>query len=189
MALRNRKSSQDSSIRASAESQEPAGLGRVLERNIEVLYRRREQEAANAPLEQRIADAITRFTGSMSFVYLHILIFGFWIIANLRLIPGIPAWDESFVILAMAASVEAIFLSTFVLISQNRMAAVADRRADLDLQITLLTEHEITKLTTVVSEIATKMGIKTGVDHELAEIKRDVSPEDVLEEIEKKTGQ
>ena len=65
-----------------------------------------------------------------------------------RLIPGVPRWDPSFVVLAMMASVEAIFLSTFVLISQNRMAAAADKRADLDLQISLLAEHEVTKLVT-----------------------------------------
>jgi uncharacterized membrane protein len=49
-------------------------------------------------------------------------VFGFWIVANLHWVPGVPVWDESFVVLAMLASVEAIFLSTFVLISQNRMA-------------------------------------------------------------------
>ena len=71
-------------------------------------------------------------------------LFGFWIVANLDWVPGVPAWDPSFVVLAMAASVEAIFLSTFVLISQNRMAA--DKRADLDLQVSLLAEHEVTRL-------------------------------------------
>ena len=54
-------------------------------------------------------------------------------------------------LLAMIASVEAIFLSTFVLISQNRMAAAADKRADLDLQISLLAEHEVTSLVTLLS--------------------------------------
>ena len=62
----------------------------------------------------------------------------------------------------MIASVEAIFLSTFVLISQNRMAAAADKRADLDLQISLLAEHEVTKLVTLVSGIADRMGVKRG---------------------------
>ena len=66
-------------------------------------------------------------------MYLHLLVFGVWVIANLGWIPAVPAWDRSFVVLAMLASVEAIFLSTFVLITQNRMAAAADQRADLDL--------------------------------------------------------
>jgi uncharacterized membrane protein len=120
----------------------------------------------------------------MLFVYLHLAIFGFWIIANLGWVPGVGKWDESFVVLAMWASVEAIFLSTFVLISQNRMAVVADKRADLDLQISLLAEHEITKLATLVAGIADHLGVQTHADPEIEEVKRDVAPEAVLDEIE-----
>src|SRR4051794_18771179 len=136
----------------------PAGLTPVLGRNIEALCRRRAQKAAGASWQDRIADAITRFTGSMSFVYLHLAVFGFWIVANLGWIPGVPRWDESFVVLAMVASVEAIFLSTFVLITQNRMAAAERERADLDLQISLLAEHEITKLARLLGAIAERVG-------------------------------
>ncbi|HEV3409752.1 MAG TPA: DUF1003 domain-containing protein [Chthoniobacterales bacterium] len=121
----------------------------------------------------------------MLFVYIHLAIFGFWIIANLRWLPGIPAWDESFVVLAMVASVEAIFLSTFVLITQNRMAAAADKRADLDLQISLLAEHELTKVATLLSEIARHMGVTTKVEGELEEVKQDVAPDAVLDRLEK----
>jgi uncharacterized membrane protein len=84
----------------------------------------------------------------------------------------------------MVASVEAIFLSTFVLISQNRMAAAADKRADLDLQINLLAEHEVTKLVTMVSAIADYLNINTNVESEVEELKQDVAPEAVLDEIE-----
>ncbi|MBK3798708.1 DUF1003 domain-containing protein [Azospirillum brasilense] len=158
----------------------------MLERNIQTLHQRREREEVEATAEERIADAITRFTGSMTFVYLHLAFFGFWIIANLGWVPGVPRWDPSFVVLAMIASVEAIFLSTFVLISQNRMSEVASKRADLDLQISLLAEHEITKLTALVSSIADHMGVKTDVDSDLDVIKQDVAPEAVLDQIEAK---
>ena len=161
----------------------PPGLGSVLERNIEALKQRREREEAEATVQERIAEAITRFTGSMLFVYIHLAIFGFWIVANLGWIPGVPKWDESFVVLAMEASVEAIFLSTFVLISQNRMAALADKRADLDLQISLLTEHEVTSLVRMVRQIAERVGVE--VPHEeVAELERNVAPEAVLDAIE-----
>jgi uncharacterized membrane protein len=160
------------------------GLSPVLERNIRALQLRREQEENEASAEERVAEAITRFTGSMRFVYLHLAFFGFWIVANLGWVPGVAAWDPSFVVLAMVASVEAIFLSTFVLISQNRMAAAADKRADLDLQISLLAEHEVTRLATMVSGIADRMGVKTEADADLEEITRDVAPEAVLDEIE-----
>jgi uncharacterized membrane protein len=165
---------------------QPSGLTPVLERNIEALFKRRKREEQASSVQERAADAITRFTGSMRFVYLHVLIFGLWIVANLHWIPGIPAWDESFVVLAMVASVEAIFLSTFVLITQNRMAAAADQRADLDLQISLLAEHEITKLAAVVSDLAAKLGVENQSDRELQEVKQNIKPEAVLDRIEKK---
>jgi uncharacterized membrane protein len=123
----------------------------------------------------------------MLFVYIHLAIFGCWIVANLHWLPGVPTWDESFVILAMVASVEAIFLSTFVLISQNRMAVTADKRADLDLQISLLTEHELTKMAVLLSDMATQMGIRTKVEKELEQVTRDIAPDAVLDEIEKKS--
>ncbi len=163
---------------------QPPGMSSVLSRNIEALTRRRRTEERNATLQERVAEVITRFTGSMLFVYLHLAIFGFWIVANLGWVPGVPRWDESFVVLAMMASVEAIFLSTFVLISQNRMQAAADKRADLDLQISLLAEHEVTRLVTLTKAIADRLQVRTDVDAEIPEIARNVAPEAVLDELE-----
>jgi uncharacterized membrane protein len=96
----------------------------------------------------------------------------------------VPRFDPTFVVLAMVASVEAIFISTFVLVSQNRMAAQADQRADLDLQISLLAEHEITRLITLVSEMARRMGVPEAHDPELEELERDVAPEQVLDRMQ-----
>jgi uncharacterized membrane protein len=156
----------------------------VVERNIQALLSRRNQEEKTKGVQDRIADAISRFAGSMTFVYLHLIGFGLWIIVNLGWTP-LPAFDPTFVILAMFASVEAIFLSTFVLITQNRMAAQADRRADLDLHISLLAEHEVTRLITLVSAMAQRMGVEPSVSHpELAELEKDVDPEKVLDQIE-----
>jgi len=86
----------------------------------------------------------------------------------------------------MVASVEAIFLSTFILITQNRMSAAADRRAKLDLQISLLAEQEVTKLAALLSAIADRLGIQTEVDAEVEELKQDIAPEAVLDEIEER---
>ena len=82
---------------------QPPGLSPVLERNIRALRERRRREEAEATAEERVAGAITRFTGSMRFVYLHLALFGFWVAANLGWVPGVPAWDPSFVVLAMVA--------------------------------------------------------------------------------------
>jgi uncharacterized membrane protein len=158
-------------------------LAPVLARNIEALVRRRRNEEKSAAWQQRAADAITRFTGSMTFVALHVAGFGSWILANLGVVPGVPVWDPDFVRLAMVASVEAIFLSTFVLISQNRMAEAADKRADLDLQVSLLAEHEITALIRLLSQIAETVGVRRS--DELEDVQRDISPERVLDELER----
>lgn len=132
-----------------------AGMSHVIERNIHVMMKRSTEEENKKSAEEKIADSITRFTGNMLFVYIHLFIFSTWILWNSGIL-GFKPFDESFVILAMFASVEAIFLSTFVLISQNRMNVEADKRAELDLQISLLTEHELTRLITIVNAMAKK---------------------------------
>lgn len=168
---------------------QPGNLSSALERNIQALICRREEEAEAATLQERVAEAITAFTGSMTFVYIHLAFFSFWIVANMGWIPFVTPWDPTLVILAMEASVEAIFLSTFVLISQNRMAKADDKRADLNLQISLLNEHETTKLITLVSAIAEKLEIRTDADLEIDELKKDVAPEAVLDRIEEASGE
>ena len=168
---------------------EDQSLNSSLRRNIEALRRRRHEEEANARFQERLASAITRFTGSMHFVYAHLLVYGFWIVANLGLVPGVRPWDPTFVILAMVASVEAIFLSTFILITQNRMAAAADRRAELDVQISLLAEAEITKIVELVSEIARRMDLPAAEQEELEEMKQQVAPEAVLDAIEEEEAE
>jgi uncharacterized membrane protein len=163
------------------------GLASALTRNISALAERRRAEEERAGPDQRLAGAITRFAGSMLFVYVHALIVAAWVAINLGWTPLRP-FDETFVILATAASVEAIFLSTFILIAQNRAAEVAERRADLDLQISLLSEHEVTQLIRLVTRIAEKLGIEEAGNPELAELQRNVAPEAVLERIEEEEG-
>jgi uncharacterized membrane protein len=167
---------------------QPSGFTSVLERNIKALKAKRQEEERKATLQERIAETITRFTGSMIFVYVHLALVAGWVAANLGLIPGVPAFDPTFVILATFASVEAIFLSTFVLISQNRAAKAANRRADLDLQINLLTEHEVTRLVSLVAQIAEKLDVEESRDPALGELKRDVAPEAVLDTLEATEG-
>src|SRR5205085_130175 len=144
----------------------------------------RREEAAAATHEQRIAIAVSRLAGRMSFVYAQLGIALVWILANLGVVPGIPRFDPELVLLGTAASIEAIILSTFVLISQNRMSAAADKRADLDVQIGLLTEHELTKLLSLMSAVAKQLGVRSDVDHEVEELKRDVAAEAVLDKLE-----
>ncbi len=156
----------------------------IVRRNISSMQEEERRHVARLGWQAKLAKLITGFAGSMPFVYGHLAAFAFWIAANAGLLPMVPAWDPTFVMLGMIASVEAIFLSTFILISQNTMAAVAERRAALDLQINLLAEHEVTKLIELVSAIAEKTGAATPPDPALHEIKQDVWPEVVMHAID-----
>ena len=162
-------------------------MNEVLSRNIETLLEKRRSAERRASIQEKLADAITRFVGSMPFVYIHAVFFAIWGIVNLGW-TGLRPFDPSFVVLAMLASVEAIFLSTFILISQNRMSAIAQTRADLNLQISLLSEHEVTRLLQLVSRVAEKLDIGEGSAPDLAELKRDVEPEKVLDKIEQEAA-
>jgi uncharacterized membrane protein len=161
-------------------------LAGVVHRNIQALAEVRRREDQRRTPSDRIADAVTHFAGSMWSVAVHALLFGGWILVNLGLVPAVKPFDPfPFVMLAMFASVEAIFLSTFILVSQNRMQRLADRRAELDVQISLLTEHELTRAIHLLDEVARAMNVRRPPDPELREIKQDVAPEKVVEEIAK----
>jgi uncharacterized membrane protein len=162
-----------------------APIHEVVERNIEALLDRAQEERRTRSLRDRMVDAITHFTGSLTFVYVHVVIVAAWVAVNAGWTP-LPRFDQTFVLLATIASVEAIFLTSFVLITQNRMQVDADRRADLHLQIGLLAEHELTQLIKLVGEIAERLDVRTSPDPELAKLQRDVKPEHVLDTMEEK---
>ena len=161
---------------------EPKGLNRVLSRNIQELDARRADERQAAGAQERLAGVVTGFAGTMLFAYVHMVAVIAWVLINYIHVTLKKPFDKSFLGLATVASVEGIFLTTFVLVSQNRDAKLADRRADLDLQINLLAEHEITKLITLVRRLAEKQGLNLD-DVELEELERDVAPEAVENEI------
>ena len=124
----------------------PGAGGKVIERNIRTMIRLRLKAVRERSVHEQIADAITSFSGRMGFVYGHVVWFGLWILLNTDRV-GVRAFDPfPYGLLTMIVSLEAIFLSAVVLISQNRLSAEIERRADLDLHIGLLTEHELTRL-------------------------------------------
>lgn len=167
---------------------EPPSVAGVVQRNIETLLQVRRQLDRERTVQERIAQSVTAFTGSMRSVFLHAALFLGWIVVNSGWVPGIKPFDPfPFVMLAMAASVEAIFLTSFVLISQNRMSEISEQRAELDLQISLLAEHEITRVIQMVDSLCQHFGLPNSIP-ELEELKQDVAPERVLEEIELSEG-
>ena len=105
-------------------------LSTVVERNIRTIIQLRLQAARARSVQNRIADTITAFSGRMVFVYVHIVWFGVWILLNTGYVGVRPFDPFPYGLLTMVVSLEAIFLSTFVLISQNRLSQAAEHRAD-----------------------------------------------------------
>jgi len=141
-------------------------LSHVMERNIRTITRLRLRAAHERTVQERLADAITSFSGSMIFVYLPILWFGAWLLVSTGRV-GLPPFDPfPYGLLTLMVSLEAIILSTFVLISQNRFSDEADRRAELDVHIGLLAEHELTRVLQMLDAIQGKLGIEHDADSE-----------------------
>jgi uncharacterized membrane protein len=159
-----------------------------VERNIASIEEHRRTAEENRTFQERVADIITRISGSLAFVFAHVVWFTVWVLANVGLF-GMPAFDPyPFGLLTTIVSLEAIFLSTFVLVSQNRQVAIADRRSQLDLQTNLLAECEITRLLKLQDAMAQQMDIKKCDPDEIRELIKDVEPEAVLEKLETETG-
>lgn len=119
---------------------------------------------------EHLASRITGFSGSMLYVWLHIVWFSIWILINVASLIFEPFDPFPFGLLTMIVSLEAIFLSTFVLISQNRQAIHADRRSKVDLQINMITEREVTKIMDMISHIHRHLGIEPDDDRELRDM-------------------
>ncbi len=158
-------------------------LSKVIERNIRTIIRLRLKAARARGLQDQISDGITKFSGQMVFVYVHVIWFGAWILLNTKLFGIAPFDPFPYGFLTLVVSLEAIFLSTFVLISQNRLSEESENRANLNLQIALLTEHEVTRVLQMLDAIQDKMGINNDEDSELADLEMETKPEDVLAEI------
>lgn len=164
---------------------EPSRINQTLRDNIEAFEARRRASKERAGKGELVSVAVTRFAGSVTFLMIHAVAFGLWVLVNLRLVPLFRPFDPSLVMLATVASVEAIFLSTFLLIAQNRMAAEADRRADLDLHMSLLAEAELSRLADLTLRIAEHVGVDVP-EPEIREVAELVDPGEVLDELERR---
>lgn len=120
---------------------------------------------------EKFADWMTENVGSMKFLTLNVIWFAVWIMLNLGMIPGVVPFDPfPFGLLTMIVSLEAIILAIFVLISQNRAEKIDEIRQEVDLQVDMITEEEITKLLKLVTLLLAKQGIDLSDDAELQEM-------------------
>jgi len=133
-------------------------------------------------LSDKIADFLTDSFGTVLFLSLNALWFLVWVILNTGLIPGFDPFDPfPFGLLTMVVSLEAIFLAIIVLISQNRSARIAELREEIDLQINVRAEEEITRILIILDQIHDHLGLAPQDDQELIAMKQKTN----LEELEK----
>lgn len=147
---------------------------------------REESQRARRTLSQRICDTITCAAGEPWFATAHGVWFGGWTLFNSGWIPGIHPFDPfPFAFLTMIVSLEAIFLSLAILMSQSLENRQNDDRAKLDLQINLLAEREATKILELLRAICKKQGMPEAEDPELLDLLRPTEADHVLDELEK----
>ncbi len=132
----------------------------VAEENIRAVAQIQRQAAQRRTIAQRVSDHVSSFASRESTVAFHFVWFALWISANVGLLPLQPFDPFPFSLLTTLVSLEAIFLTLFVLASQNRLTQEADRRAHLDLQVNLLAEQEMTLVLQMLKEICENMGLR-----------------------------
>lgn len=157
----------------------------LTKRNIEAVLKLEEAAKDQRTGTDRIAEVIAGFCGSMTFVWVHVIWFGGWIVLNI--VPGIKHVDPfPFTFLTLVVSLEAIFLSTFILISQNHDTRISEKRNHLDLQINLLSEQQNTKMLTILKQIAAKVGADIIDDSHGQALEEEIQPEKLVEQIDQR---
>lgn len=161
----------------------PESVDDVTRQNVHAMRQLEQAAKAKRTTADRAASMIARFCGSMEFVVIHVMVFAAWILYNV--LPPFQHFDPyPFTFLTLVVSLEAIFLSTFILISQNYDMRISERRNQLDLQINLLAEQENTKMLQMLEAIAVKVGVHASDDPQVRALEEATRPESLIEQIE-----
>ena len=148
--------------------------------NIEAIAKLEHDALGRRTLTERASDVITKLAGNVGFLTAQLLLISGWCLVNLHAIPGLKAFDPfPFGVLALVVSSESVFLTTFVLISQSRMARQAERRSHLDLQVSMLSEQELTTALQMLQKLCQHMGVN--VDSSKQEVQSFSKTTDVRE--------
>lgn len=167
---------------------EPGQEGRDLQpsdRGIRAIAKLERQEQESRSFVDRVSTSITRNVGSGTALVVHALWFFAWVVANLGLFGVEPFDPFPFSLLTTIVSLEAIFLTLFVLISQNRMSHEADRRAELDLQVNLLAEQEDTMILRILHDISSHLGLKGTASKDLAELLKETRLDELSHKLDR----
>lgn len=135
---------------------------------------------------EKISDLMTYYFGTITFLTANVLVFLFWLAVNTGKFPFLKAFDPfPFGLLTTIVSLEAIILSIFVLISQNRASKLDELREEVDLQIDIITESEITKLLKMIKLLLEKNGIDVSDDKDLKDMLKPINEEKLEKALEK----
>jgi uncharacterized membrane protein len=159
---------------------------RQSESHIDSIVRQEEEALERRSVSERLADRVGSFAGSFPFVVLHLLFLIGWLFVNSSKIPRIRPFDPyPFSLLGVIVAVEAVVLSSFILMRQNRMMRRGERRDHLNLQVDLLAEKEITKVLQMVRAICERMGLRNIMaDKEIGELSENTSIESLSQKLE-----
>jgi uncharacterized membrane protein len=128
--------------------------------NIDAIARMEHDAVGRRTRTERVSSLITKLVGSMGFLLAQLLLITGWSLVNLHVIPGVKAFDPfPFGVLALVVSSEGVFLTIFVLISQNRMSRQSERRSHLDLQVSMLSEQELTTILQMLQKLCQHVGV------------------------------
>jgi uncharacterized membrane protein len=166
-----------------ANNEEPAAERRLRRSHVGTMRAIKAAHSQGRRPFERFGDFISRHAGSAGSIVFHLLWFGIWIIVNMGLTPVEPFDPFPFGLLTMVVSLEAIFLSIFVLMTQNRESHIAEVREELTLQVILRMEAEVTKTLQLVAGLFTRMGHTIGEDPELREMLQPLKPAEMEKEI------
>ncbi len=163
----------------------PGKLGEEnAKRNVAAILALEQEEMERRSLAERFSDRLTNHAGRIWFIAVHGIWFAAWILLNTGIVPFTPRFDPfPYPLLTLVVSLEAIFLSLFILMSQNRANKQADARSHLDLQINLLAEQEATKMLKMLQSLCAHHALPIANDPELEHLQAPTEPARLLEEL------
>ena len=161
-------------------------IHRETHKNINKIVEIEDTHKQNRSVGEKMSDGIAAFCGSMTFVWVHVIWFSAWILVN-SVFQFYQFDPFPYTFLTLVVSLEAIFLSTFILISQNHETKLTERRNHLDLQINLMAEQENTLMLKLLGRIAKKVGVADD-DPALEMLTEDIHPDKLVEQIMSATG-
>ena len=166
---------------------EPLVAG-IVHKNIKTMLQLRQQAEERRGFRYFVANQITQYVGSFSFALIQVAFIFLWVGINSRWAPDGWRFDQfPYALLSTVLTLEAILIAIFILMTQNHMKDLAQKREDLDVQINLLTEHEVTQIMSMVEKIHSHLNVR-GENRDLTDLKVETSPERVLQVIEQEIG-